>query len=164
MQWLVNSEGENFTQGTILYGVDFGYGENNPLCVVLSNACDFEHDKLSFIVLAILDPAKETLRNSKEVCAVFKDKEFDALTSGEKKSLHNIYIDKIYNKSIGRYYFFDPRPIIDMDPLLVDFQHVYSVDYNKIKKNIDNGKIKILGKINHPFVEQMMMQLSLIHI
>jgi len=158
MQWIVGNQGENLTQGTILYGVDFGYGEYNPLCIVLSNACDFENDKLSFIILAILVPAKETLRNSKEVCAIYKEKEWADLTRREKDAICNIYTDKIHNKSIGRYYFFNPKPIIDMDPLLVDFQHVRSFEYSTFKKSVDNGKIQVLGRLDHPFVEQMMMQ------
>lgn len=158
MQWLVQTQGENLTQGTILHGVDFGYGEYNPLCIVLSNACDFEHDKLSFVLLAVLDPAKETLENSKEVKALIGENGIEGMTKKSKEALLKLYSEKINNKTIGRYYFMDPKPVIDMDPLLVDFQHVISFDYDKLKAFVDNGKIVILGRMNHPFVEQMMLQ------
>lgn len=66
MQWVVGAR-ENITQGSIVSGVDWGRGEEIPvLSIVLSNACDFEHDKLSFLIVAALVPAKETLMSTKE--------------------------------------------------------------------------------------------------
>ncbi len=158
MQWLINSDGERLMQGTILYGVDFGYGEFNPPCVVLSNACDLEHGKVSFIVLAILVPAKETLRETKEVNGLIDGKDISLLKDRAKKSLLKIYTDRIHNKIVGRYYFFDPRPVMNMDPLLVDFQHVCSCDYSNLLQLISNGKVRLIGQLDHPYVEQMMMQ------
>ena len=74
MQWVIEKKG-NITQGSIVSGVDWGRGEDNPaLSIVLSNACDFEHDKLSFLIVAALVPAKDTLMATKE----YKSKVIDA--------------------------------------------------------------------------------------
>ena len=44
MQWVVDAK-ENITQGSIVSGVNWGRGEDDPvLSIVLSNACDFEHE------------------------------------------------------------------------------------------------------------------------
>lgn len=107
MQWVVESK-EHITQGSIITGIDWGKGEDNPpLSIVLSNACDFENDKLSFIIVAALVPARETLMMTKEYRSKVKDAGEDlGLTSNQWKSFVNYLISFIHNINIGRYYFF----------------------------------------------------------
>ena len=151
MQWVVESK-EHITQGSIITGIDWGKGEDNPpLSIVLSNACDFENDKLSFIIVAALVPARETLMMTKEYRSKVKDAGEDlGLTSNQWKSFVNYLISFIHNINIGRYYFFDPKPAIDAPLLLVDFQHIMSVDIDIIN-DLQNE-----GQLDHPFVEKMM--------
>lgn len=61
---------------------------------------------------------------------------------------------KVYirNNNICRHFFFDPCPVIDLDCLVVDFQHVRSLDLASM------DKLEAIGQIDHPFIEQMMMR------
>ena len=63
--WVSESKGI-ITQGTIVDGVDWGRGEYNPLSIVISNACDLEHGNSSFLLVAALESAKDTLQNTDE--------------------------------------------------------------------------------------------------
>jgi len=106
MQWL-ESAFSKITQGSIIDGVDWGYGDSNPLSIVLSNACDIDHGKCSFLMVIALLPAAETLAQSKE----FKSKVSTAnsrneLTKKAWKSLQDFLSSYIHNKNICRYYFF----------------------------------------------------------
>lgn len=152
MQWVIEPKGE-ITQGSIVSGVDWGRGEYNPpLSIVLSNACDFENDKLSFVTVAALVPAKETLEKTKE----YRDKVSSAGEEHELKkkpweSFYSYLLSFIYNTKVGRYYFFDPKPIIeDLPLLLVDFQQIRSLDLSMIED------LDIEGQLDHPHVEKMM--------
>lgn len=150
MQWVV--EAEDITQGSIVSGVDWGRGnENPPLSIVLSNACDFENDKLGFVIVAALVPAKETLEMTKE----YRDKVSSAGTGQELarkpwESFSNYLVSFIHNTKVGRYYFFDPTPTIDAPLLLVDFQQIRSLDLAMLEG------LGIEGQLAHPHVEKMM--------
>ena len=133
MQWVVEAKGE-ITQGSIVDGVDWGHGDDNPpLSIVLSNACDFENEKLGFVTVAALVPAKETLEMTKE----YREKVDSAGAEHElaKKpwdSFCKYLVSFIHNTKVGRYYFFDPRPTIEAPLLLVDFQQIRSLDLSVI--------------------------------
>ena len=141
MQWVVDAK-ENITQGSIVCGVDWGRGEDNPvLSIVLSNACD----------VAALVPAKETLMATKEYKSkVDSADEEKGLKKKPWDSFVNYLTNFIHNTSIGRYFFFDPNPVIDAPLLLVDFQQVQSLDVDMIDDLIN------VGKLDHPHVEKMM--------
>ena len=151
MQWVVEAR-ENITQGSIVSGVDWGRGEDDPaLSIVLSNACDFEHDKLSFLIVAALVPAKETLMSTKE----YKSKvepadEEKALKKKPWESFVTYLTSFIHNINVGRYYFFDPTPVIEAPLLLVDFQQVRSLDVD-VMDTLTNE-----GQLDHPHIEKMM--------
>ena len=153
MQWVIEKKG-NITQGSIVSGVDWGRSEDNPaLSIVLSNACDFEHDKLSFLIVAALVPAKDTLMATKE----YKSKVIDAdenkgLTRKMWDSFITYLMNFIHNKVISRYFFLDPSPVIDAPLLLVDFQQILSLDVDEMSDLINEGQL------DHPHVEKMMAQ------
>ena len=151
----VSEPSEQITQGTIVDGVDWGRGENNPLSIVISNACDLENGKSNFLLVAALESAADVLQETKE----FRDKVKDAnknkeLTQKQWKSFENFLLNYIHNKNICRHFFFDPRPTIDMDCLVVDFQQIKSVEMDFVPS------LSIEGQMNHPFVEQLMMRFT----
>lgn len=142
------------TQGTIIDGVDWGRGDLNPLSIVLSNACDLEHGKSNFLIVAALDSATDVIQETKEFKGLVKDFEGKTPSKNQRKALCTFLLNYIHNKNICRFYFFDPRPIIDLGCLIVDFQQVMSVEYHK------TSAFSLEGQLNHPFVEQMMMHFT----
>lgn len=147
----VSQHGESITQGTIVDGVDWGRGDDNPLSIVLSNACDLEHGKSNFLIVAALESAADVIQETKEFRGFVNDFTGKTLTNRQKNSLRNFLLNFIHNKNICRFYFFDPRPVIDLGCLFVDFQQVRSIDMDVIET------LSIEGQLNHPFVEQMLM-------
>ena len=146
---------EKITQGSIVDGVDFGFGEDNPLGIVLSNACDFVNNKMGYVIVACLVPAKEVLLESKEfknrIKGIGEDKKISK-TKWEK--LKPFFDDYIYNKGVARYYFIYPNPILEAPFWFVDFQHIVSIQYANIN-NLEN-----IAQLNSPFREQMMVQFA----
>lgn len=151
--WL-SKPGKNITQGSIVDGVDWGRGEENPLSIVISNACDLEHENSNFLLVAALESAMDVLQQTNEFKGLVKEAIDNELTKKQWKSLSNFLLNYIHNKNICRHFFFDPRPIIDMDCLVVDFQQIMSIELGKAKD------LAIEGQMNHPFIEQMMMRFT----
>lgn len=152
--WVSKSNGE-ITQGTIVDGVDWGRGENDPLSIVISNACDLEHGNSSFLLVAALEAASDVLQQTGEFRGMIKDaNENGELSRKQWKSLSNFLLNYIHNKNVCRHFFFDPRPVVDMDCLVVDFQQVKSIEMETI------SSLSVEGQMNHPFVEQMMMRFT----
>lgn len=151
--WVSKSRGV-ITQGTIVDGVDWGRGECNPLSIVISNACDLEHGNSNFLMVAALESATDVLQQTNEFQGKVKDAENNELTKKQWKSLSDFLLNYIHNKNVCRHFFFDPRPEIDLDCLVVDFQQIKSVEMDKVPE------LSIEGQMNHPFVEQMMMRFT----
>lgn len=153
---MISETSENITQGSIVDGVDFGFGENNPLGIVLSNACDFINDKMGFVLLASLIPAKNVILESKEfknrVAGVGEDHKLSKTKWNSK--IKPFLDDYIFNKGVSRYYFINMEPILESPPLFVDFQHVVSVPFAEI--NI----LENLAQLDSPYREQMMVQFA----
>lgn len=148
MRWLEEPH-QTLTQGAIVDGVDWGMGENNPLSIILSNACDIENNKAEFLIVAALLPAASTLCESREIIsAAERNSSTTGLTNKQKKSIKEILTKYINNTQVCRYFFFDPNPIIDVDLLLVDFQMVRSI-------NID-VELDYIGQMKQLFTMQMM--------
>lgn len=152
--WLSESKG-HITQGTIVDGVDWGRGENNPLSIVISNACDIEHGNSNFLLVAALESATDVLQQTDEFKGKVKEaNENKELTKKQWKSLENFFLNYIHNKNVCRHFFFDPRPVIDLCCLVVDFQQIKSVEIGDVQN------LSIEGQMEHPFVEQMMMRFT----
>ena len=64
MEWLKKLDSiEELTQGSIVDGVDWGDRDNDPLSIVLSNACDLEHDgHCSYLIVAAMYQAGDIIR------------------------------------------------------------------------------------------------------
>ena len=151
--WISEFSG-NLTQGTIVDGVDWGLGDDNPLSIVISNACDLEHGHSGFLMVAALEPAAEVLYSSKEFQGIVKDSADGQLKRKQWDALTNFLKGYVHNKNICRHFFFDPRPVIDLDSVVVDFQHVRSLDLETAES------LDPIGQMKHPFVEQMMMRFT----
>lgn len=148
MRWIEEPH-QALTQGAIVDGVDWDMGENNPLSIVLSNACDIENNKVGFLIVAALLPAASTLCESKEInSAAERDASATGLTKKQKKSIRDKLTNYINNAQVCRYFFFDPNPVINADLLLVDFQMVKSINVNA---NLD-----YIGQMKQVFTMQMM--------
>lgn len=151
--WISEYTGD-LTQGTVVDGVDWGLGDDNPLSIVISNACDLEHKHSGFLMVAALEPAAAVLGSSKEFQGIVKDSSDGQLKKKQWETLIRFLQGYIHNKNICRHFFFDPRPVIEMDCLVVDFQHIRSLDLEMIEP------LDPIGQMNHPFVEQMMMRFT----
>lgn len=149
MVWLDDPPKE-LTQGCIIDGVDWGMGDSNPLSIIITNACDFEHDKCSFINVLALEPAKEVLQATKEFRGLIQNvADPHVLSKKQTKSIEDYFKKIIYNQNIIRYYFFDTNPVIDLGLVVADFQQVKSI--------LPDDEIKCIGKLNSPFIEQLLM-------
>lgn len=154
MFWIEKPSDSTITQGAIIDGVNWGYGED-PLSIVLSNACDLAHDKSSFLIVAALVPAVGVLSRSKEFQGLTSDaNDNKELSKKQWKALSDMLKSYIHNKNICRYYFFDPKPVIDLDLLLVDFQCIKSIPIK------DTSNLDKIGQMKSPFIEQMMMRFA----
>ena len=140
-------------QGAVIYGVDWGV-EDSPLSIILSSECDILNDKASFLIVAMLLPAKETLTQSKEYINKASGAKDDLLAAKAWKSLCDFLEGYIYNKGITRYYFIDPRDAIDAPYLLVDFQHITSIPIDSAKE------LEIVAQLPSPYKEQMVVQFA----
>lgn len=121
-------------QGAIVEGVNWEGltdGIECPLSIVLSNACDIEHDKCAYLqVLGLLD-AKDVLTSTTEYQKIKESKPKNIAKSAKS------YLEKyIHNKEISRYFFIDPSQIIECDPLVVDFQLIMSIPFSQIDRVI----------------------------
>lgn len=154
MSWLEANTGM-LTQGTVVDGVDWGEGKCNPLSIVLSNPCDLEHEKASFIMLAALIPASDTIQESKE----FKEKIASAnancsLVKKKWDSLSNFLESYVLNKNVVRYFFINPKDVIDVPPLLIDFQLIKTIPFN------EKNKLDLVAQLPSPFKEKMIVHFS----
>lgn len=141
MDWVDESDGE-LTQGGIL-----DLGDDSPLHIILSNACDLEHGKCSFIVLAALVPAVEVIKANKEYSEISNGE----LSGKQGKRLRKLVERFVYNKDVSRYYFIDPSAVLDSEALFVDFQNIKSVRISEATEG------EVVAKLRSPLVEQMMM-------
>lgn len=149
MAHLVQGSG-TIAQGSILFGVNWGL-DPNPLSIVLTNECDIVNGKASYIIVAALVGAKDTITESKE----YKDKTEGVVNNEVKnktwKTLQNFLNGYIYNKNVTRYYFIDPGEAIEVPYLLVDFQHIQSIPIESI------DSYDVVAQLPTPFKEQMMV-------
>lgn len=141
----------SITQGTVVDNAQWG-DDPNPLSIVLSNACDFENDKLGYVILAALVPANEVIVNSKEFTnKVAGISSKDTISGNREKALRNLLENYIYNKTINRYYFLNAT-VLDCPPLLIDFQRIQSIECTEI------GNLIAVAQLDSPYKEEMIMR------
>jgi len=155
MAWLSEYDRDNITQGTIVDNVPWGI-ENAPLGIVLTNACDVEWDKASYLLIASLLPAKDILQNSKEFEQITQSaSEENKLSRSKSKSLANFLRDFIHNTNIVRYFFIDPTPVYPSLPhFFIDFQHLITMPYH------DRTSLTTVAQLDTPHREKLILHFS----
>ena len=147
-------EGTNtIAQGAVLYGVDWGLNPN-PLSIVLSNECDLVNGKASFIIVAALVAAKETITESEEYKNKTQGITGNLVGKGKWDVLKKFLDGYIYNKGVTRYFFIDPADALDAPCFLADFQHIQSIPIE------DTDTLSVVAQLPSPFKEQMMVQFA----
>lgn len=142
-------EGDALTQGAILIEVPWGISPP-PVSIVLTNPCDLENDKASFLLVAACKPAREVFRRSKEYLSLVGSAEQP--TAKQIRAVDEAASCVILNRAIGRYFAFDATPLHDEEMwLVVDFQHLLCLDY---EKGCEPGEM--IGKLNSPYCQQML--------
>lgn len=144
---------DSIAQGSVLLGVDWGLNPN-PLSIVLSNECDLINGKASYIIVAALVAAKETITESEEYKNKVQGITDNELSKGKWDTLKKFLDGYIYNKGVTRYYFIDPAEAIDAPCFLVDFQHIQSIPIE------DTDCLEVVASLPSPFKEQMMVQFA----
>lgn len=146
--------GGRITQGTVVYGVQWGGSSISPLSIVLTNACDFENDKASYLIVAALVPAAETIQASKEFASRIGEVQDGQISNAKWKKVKEWLEGYIYNKNVSRYYLLHPGEVFDSPLLLVDFQCVTSIPINA------GVSLDPVAQLPSPYVEQMMVQFA----
>jgi len=144
--WIEDYSGK-ISQGTIVDGIPWKDGEDQPLGIVLSNACDLEHNHSSFIIVAALVSAKDVLTRTNDFRNKLQDHKIN------QKNAQKFFKPYINNESIVRYYFIGEYTKAEIDDyLMVDFQQIQSFNISSIES------LAPLAQLKHPFIEQMMMR------
>ena len=144
--WIEDYSGK-ISQGTIVDGIPWKDGEDQPLGIVLSNACDLEHNHNSFIIVAALVSAKDVLTRTNDFRNKLQDHKIN------QKNAQKFFKPYINNESIVRYYFIGEYTKAEIDDyLMVDFQQIQSFNISSIES------LAPLAQLKHPFIEQMMMR------
>jgi len=145
----VKAPAEQIRQGMIVDQIPWDIDGPKPLGIILSNSCDLEHNKASFLLIAALIPAKETLQASNEFQDKIQGSGDYQLSKKQWDSLYRLIENYIHYKNIVRYYFIDPRPVIEEPMFFVDFQFIISVPFDK------SSLLDRVAQLSSPFVEQM---------
>ncbi|MCC5906194.1 MAG: hypothetical protein JJU13_08315 [Balneolaceae bacterium] len=155
MAWLKEYDRDEITQGTIVDNVPWEM-EEAPLGIVLTNACDVEWNKASYLLIASLLPAKDILQNSTEFEQITQSAdEENKLSKTKSNSLGSFLRDFIHNTNIVRYFFIDPTPVYPSLPhFFVDFQHLITIPYSE-KINLST-----IAQLDSPHREKLILHFS----
>lgn len=146
------------SNGTIVDGVNWGQkirdaisGDEGILGIVLSNSCDFDHDKIGYVVIAGLVDAQSILSKTKELASIMPNNG-KPLNSKQKDKVKKYFEDFIYNVKATRYYTIYPaKELEDTFPVLaVDFQMIVSIPA------VDIQTLEGVAELKSPYREEMM--------
>jgi len=153
MSWLVDYDLDQLTQGVVVDNIPFGLNPS-PLGIILSNPCDLEWNKASYILIASLIPAKDTIQSSSE----FKQKVLNAtdnkLGMDKWKKLVAYLSQFVHNVNIMRYFFVDPSRVFQAPSFFVDFQHIVTVPISY------SSNLEPVAFLPSPHREKMIMHFS----
>lgn len=154
MEWLKKLDSiEELTQGSIVDGVDWGDGDNDPLSIVLSNACDLEHDgHCSYLIVAAMYQAGDIIRASREYNGIIQGADLADISKRQRIQIERLFLDYIHNRTINRYFFIDCSNIEQGLYLVVDFQRILSVKYEA------KAYLTPVANLISPLREHMMMR------
>lgn len=154
MKWITTiNDISDITQGSIVDGIDWGGGDDNPVGIVLSNACDIENDHASYIIVAAMYPASDLIAHSREYKGWLNGAViYDDSTVRQKNSIKDRLSEYIHHKKVNRYYFIDCRQCDIGMLMMVDFQQIKSIAIDEKSKFIP------IATLDSPLKEQMIMQ------
>lgn len=152
MEWITPINDVNqLTQGSIVDGIDWG-DEDNPVSIILSNACDLEHEHASYLIVAALYPASAIIGNSREYKGMTNPNGYSASSKKQRDAVSSKLSDYIHHRAVNRYYFVDcTASELDMF-MMVDFQRILSLPIDV------KDSLKPIAQLNTPLKEQMIMQ------
>ena len=155
MAWLTEFDKNQITQGTIVDNVPWNLN-HNPLGVILTNACDIQWDKANFLHIACLLPAKDILQNSNEFEQITSSADEDNnLSKTKTKSLDKFFSDFIYNRNIVRFFYIDPKPVLESLPhFLLDFQNLITIPFK------EEERLNPIAQLPSPHREKMILHFS----
>lgn len=123
---------KSLTQGGVLDGLHWGRGENEPLGIVLSNACDLEHHKAGFVIVAALVPAAQVLSVSREYRDLVEEASPEKrLTRKRWDALRRLLTTYVHNQEIRRYFYVDASSL-GLEDLLADFQNLHAFSMREV--------------------------------
>lgn len=153
MSWLVDYDLDQLTQGVVVDNVPFGLSPS-PLGIILSNPCDLEWNKASYILIASLIPAKDTIQSSKEFKQQIQGATNNKLGKDKWKKLGAYISQFVHNVNIMRYFFVDPSRVFQAPSFFVDFQHIVTVPITYA------DKLEPIGFLPSPHREKMIVHFS----
>lgn len=138
-------------QGYLVDGVSFGVEESPPFGIILSNPCDLEWEKASFILIAAVLPAGPIIKESQEFKQIVESVDEGGETSLSRRKwtgLSKFITRFIYNDAIGRYFLLDAREIAGQC-LFVDYQFLVALPFE------DQERLTVICKVPSPDREKM---------
>ena len=141
------------TQGTLLDKVTWPQEpENPPLGIVLSNPCDLEHGKASYMLVSPLLDASVVVRQTKEWHSIVGLND-GPLSKSKQDKLRKLLGKYIHNIEANRRHFCirATELQIGVDLLMVDFQNLHSLPIES------RETVEPLAQLESPYREQMMM-------
>ena len=153
MEWITPFDDiGQLTQGSIVDGVVWR-GEDDPVSIVLSNACDLEHNHASYLIVAALYPAADIITSSREYNGILRSSSNPKnITSKQRTAIKTLLSNYIHHRTINRYYFIDCRKSLLEMNMMVDFQQIQSIPIGNAKS------LTPIAHLNSPLKEQMIMQ------
>ena len=120
-----------------------------PLGLVLTNECDFDLDKASYVTVAALVNAHDVLHASKE----FNDMEAGPLSRKQWNGLTKRLKRWIHNTEIRRYFLVDAS-CLELPPLFADFQNLLTVPTR------DARRCQVVAELPTPYREKCIMHFA----
>jgi hypothetical protein len=147
MAALVTSD--EFTQGSVLDDLPWDRSDK-PLGIVLTNPCDLQWEKAAYVVVAALLPARDVIHASNDVRAITDNAdEQQALSKTKWATLEKRLEKYVYNADITRFFLITAE-VLELPPLLIDFQDVLSVPFDEVPKSV-------LAVLPSPYREKMIV-------
>jgi hypothetical protein len=155
MEWTSPFDNINqLTQGSIVDAIDWGNPEDNPVGIILSNACDLAHEgHCSYLIVAAMYPAQMILQSSREYKGIIPDPTVK-LTRKQLEKRAEYFSNYIHHKTINRYYFIDCTETLLGMHMVIDFQRIISMPHKCMHT------LKPIAHLVSPLREQMIMQFA----
>ena len=154
MSWLQEFESDTIIQGTIVDNLPWRV-DPLPLGIVLSNPCDLQHGKASYVLAAALIPAGTTIKLSEEFKQRVAGADGQKLSKTKYTNLEKFLEQFVNNKNITRYFFVDPTPLnIGLPLLFIDFQHLITIPFDEVRK------LETVAQMPTPFKEKMIVHFT----